>query len=376
MNDKRLRNRETALRRLPAFAIAIVALAALILVPGCGRYTTSGAVAVSAGNGIPFYSDLSPYGYWFDDADYGSCWTPYDMDPFWRPYTLGRWEYTDFGWTWLSDEPWGWVTSHYGRWAFDATYGWIWVPGSVWGPAWVTWRDGDGWIGWAPLPPRADRGARRGILHRRPPREEAWSFVSREHFTDRDLSRRIATAARNKPLLERTRGSAPTGAIGREPRDGGPGIAEIERATGRNVVSRKIVPAERRGPATERHDGGIEVARPAHPERPAHAASREPAAREPQAMPAERVAQARIQLQQEIRQRAAQQEQRMRVRHEHEKVAPGAIRDRTLAQRQRRENAALRRLTKEQRRIFDERVRRKILPREHPRRGRRADGHR
>jgi hypothetical protein len=29
----------------------------------------------------------------------------------------------------------------------------VWTPGTVWGPAWVTWRYYDGFAGWAPLPP-------------------------------------------------------------------------------------------------------------------------------------------------------------------------------------------------------------------------------
>ena len=43
---------------------------------------------------------------------------------------------------------------HYGRWYRDSV-GWVWVPGYDWGPAWVCWRQGDGYCGWAPLPPAA-----------------------------------------------------------------------------------------------------------------------------------------------------------------------------------------------------------------------------
>jgi hypothetical protein len=36
-------------------------------------------------------------------------------------------------------------------------YGWVWVPGRdadlEWGPAWVSWRTGGDYVGWAPLPP-------------------------------------------------------------------------------------------------------------------------------------------------------------------------------------------------------------------------------
>src|SRR5207253_11242825 len=45
-------------------------------------------------------------------------------------------------------------TFHYGRWALLPA-GWAWVPGTVWGPAWVDWFWGDGFIGWAPLAPFA-----------------------------------------------------------------------------------------------------------------------------------------------------------------------------------------------------------------------------
>jgi hypothetical protein len=34
--------------------------------------------------------------------------------------------------------------------------GWVWVPGSEWAPAWVSWRESDDYIGWAPLPPEAE----------------------------------------------------------------------------------------------------------------------------------------------------------------------------------------------------------------------------
>ena len=31
--------------------------------------------------------------------------------------------------------------------------GWLWVPGRVWSPAWVDWRQNDSYVSWAPLPP-------------------------------------------------------------------------------------------------------------------------------------------------------------------------------------------------------------------------------
>ncbi len=104
-----------------------------------------------------FYNNLSG-GNWIEVADYGYGWQP-DVavnDPNWRPYADGYWAYTDDGWTWVSYEDFGWATYHYGRWANLADYGWLWFPGSDldWGPAWVSWRTGGDYVGWAPLPPR------------------------------------------------------------------------------------------------------------------------------------------------------------------------------------------------------------------------------
>jgi hypothetical protein len=55
---------------------------------------------------------------------------------------------------WVSDEPFGWATYHYGRWGFHWTIGWYWVPDTVWAPAWVTWRTSGDHVVWAPMPPR------------------------------------------------------------------------------------------------------------------------------------------------------------------------------------------------------------------------------
>ena len=100
-----------------------------------------------------FYEPLQPYGEWIWSEQYGWVWTPNDMPVGWRPYTDGHWALTDYGWTWVSDLPWGWACFHYGRWYFDNLHGWSWMPGPTWSPAWVVWRTGPDYIGWAPCPP-------------------------------------------------------------------------------------------------------------------------------------------------------------------------------------------------------------------------------
>jgi hypothetical protein len=107
-----------------------------------------------------FYDRLQPEGRWFEDDTYGYVWQPgiAERDDNWRPYTDGHWAYTDRGWTWVSNEDFGWATYHYGRWTRVRGVGWIWVPGNTWAPAWVSWRqtDRDDYVGWAPLPPECD----------------------------------------------------------------------------------------------------------------------------------------------------------------------------------------------------------------------------
>jgi hypothetical protein len=98
-----------------------------------------------------YTESLDPYGAFVDDAQLGRVWRP-SVWWEWRPYVDGRWIWTTYGWTWASAEPWAW-TFHYGRWGFSNVYGWVWTPGAVWGPAWVDWYWGDGFIGWTPLGP-------------------------------------------------------------------------------------------------------------------------------------------------------------------------------------------------------------------------------
>jgi len=102
-----------------------------------------------------FYDQLGDYGDWVEVGDYGYGWQPRDVDENWRPYSDGRWAYTEAGWTWVSEEPYGWAVYHYGRWARIEDRGWVWIPGTEWAPAWVSWRRSPQHVGWAPLPPEA-----------------------------------------------------------------------------------------------------------------------------------------------------------------------------------------------------------------------------
>jgi len=100
-----------------------------------------------------FASRLEPFGHWVNHPAWGDAWQP-DAGRNFRPYFYGYWEYTsDAGWMWVSNEPYGDIVYHYGRWIYDPAYGWLWVPGYVWAPSWVVWREGEDYIGWLPMPP-------------------------------------------------------------------------------------------------------------------------------------------------------------------------------------------------------------------------------
>jgi len=119
-----------------------------------GYLVSPAAAAVEVEIGTDqFYDDLAPFGDWVWYRG-GYVFVPGDVDDRWRPYAVGRWVYTDdYGWLWVSDEPFGWATYHYGRWGYGDDLGWYWVPGRVWAPAWVSWRRGPDYVVWAPLPP-------------------------------------------------------------------------------------------------------------------------------------------------------------------------------------------------------------------------------
>ncbi len=139
-------------------AALLVGLAATLAVVGSTTSIVTPAHAqVSVSVGADFRVALEPYGGWRHHRRFGDVWAPASRARDWRPYTVGHWVYTDdYGWYWVADDreaDWGWITYHYGRWYRDADYGWFWIPNDVWGPAWVDWRYGDQYVGWAPEPP-------------------------------------------------------------------------------------------------------------------------------------------------------------------------------------------------------------------------------
>jgi hypothetical protein len=215
-----------------------------VILVGCATSAPAGfdvrvGLGFQAGNADVdfFYDSLAPYGDWIEMNPYGWVWAPRSLTSDWRPYREGHWVYTDYGWTWVSYEDWGWAPYHYGRWALDRRYGWVWVPGSVWAPAWVSWRWGGGYAGWAPLPPEADVTVVRTSYGIDP---LAYSFVEVRHLAEPRIVDLYVPPARNVTLVSVTENVTNYRVVDDRVVNSGVRVDEVERATGHAVPRARI----------------------------------------------------------------------------------------------------------------------------------------
>jgi hypothetical protein len=195
-----------------------------------------------------FYNELSPYGEWVRHPRYGWVWFPRHVNAGWRPYSRGRWVQSEYGWMWVSSEPFGWATYHYGRWAWDPRFGWLWVPGTDWGPAWVSWQQGGGYVGWAPLPPtvgyQVGIGLQLGGLNISlliAPRD--YSFVPERQFLDPNIGGYFVPQARNITIIHNTTNITNYTVINNRVINHGVPMGRIERATGRKAQRLRVADA-------------------------------------------------------------------------------------------------------------------------------------
>ena len=214
-----------------------------------------------------FYDELSPYGEWVRHPYYGWVWFPRHVRAGWRPYSVGRWVESDYGWTWVSYEPFGWATYHYGRWAWDRYVGWLWVPGTDWGPAWVAWQQGNGYIGWAPLPPAVGFDLRVGIQlggfnlsFGIAPRN--YAFVDERRFLDTRIGGYIVPEARNVTIIHNTTNITNYTVVDNRVINHGVPVERVERVTGRRA-QRLRVAAQTSSRATSVERDVVRIYRPA-----------------------------------------------------------------------------------------------------------------
>jgi len=237
----------------------------LLAQPALADLEVSASVQIHAK--AEFEAPLAAHGAWVEVGSYGRCWRPAQVAVGWRPYCRGEWVWTDCGWYWASDEPWGWACYHYGSWAYDTHQGWVWVPGVKWAPAWVSWRVGGGYIGWAPLCPP-------GRFFSRHPSADHFVFVGAAGFGGPVKASKLIV--KNKVVFGKT---SLVGGVKRETRslggasqkvmvNHGPGIDMVQKTSGKRFTATPITQATHRTPGPSLSKGARgELA--AHSSRPA-----------------------------------------------------------------------------------------------------------
>jgi hypothetical protein len=171
-------------------AASLIAAGCVVVDPSTRTQQTSSPYS-SADEPFPV---LNAYGNWIDVGMYGRVWQPAVMSD-WRPYTNGQWVWSDRGWMWDSDEPFGWVVYHYGYWTQMESLGWVWVPGNDWSPARVNWYTENDYVGWAPMaPPQASYPQAYSSGY-----ENYWTVVPAPQFTRLNVGAYRTTPPRQPP---------------------------------------------------------------------------------------------------------------------------------------------------------------------------------
>jgi hypothetical protein len=119
---------------------------------------------------------------------------------------------------------------------YDPVHTWVWIPGIEWAPAWVSWRVGGGYIGWAPLAPVHVRVAAPHFV-----------FVDVHRF--REPLRPSTVIVNNTTIIQKTTvinnikretrrldGAGPQKVVVNE----GPGLDMVQKATGKKVEMASI----------------------------------------------------------------------------------------------------------------------------------------
>lgn len=182
----------------------LLAVAAVALPLSFGRAAhAQGAIGVATSITVQqFMTDLNNYGTWISDREWGWVWQPRGVLPGWRPYTQGQWLVAEgFGMYWQSYEPFGWAVYHYGRWAWwGDSRGWVWIPDKTWGPGWVNWAYGEGYIAWTPMPPSAPgpQSVQNGPVKNAP---WMWNIVPQASLLTSNVWQWAVPSARNANIL-------------------------------------------------------------------------------------------------------------------------------------------------------------------------------
>ncbi|MFZ4739879.1 MAG: DUF6600 domain-containing protein [Bacteroidales bacterium] len=194
-----------------------------------------------------FYDELSPYGTWIENPAYGYVWIP-DVEAGFTPYaTNGYWVFTEDGWTWVSDYPWGWAPFHYGRWYTDPMYGPMWIPDNVWGPGWVSWRQSEDYYGWAPMGPGISISMSYGNGYNE--HYNDYTFVRGSYFGRRDMHNYYVSTTNNVTIINNTTviNNSHINTVRNSTYNAGPDRIEVEKRGGKKISQVAIIESNKPG---------------------------------------------------------------------------------------------------------------------------------
>jgi hypothetical protein len=207
-----------------------------------------------------FYDDLSPYGDWVDNSDYGYVWQP-NVSRGFTPYgTNGHWIYTYAGWTWVSNYSWGWAPFHYGRWFYDDYYGWLWAPDNEWGPGWVTWRRSDDYYGWAPIGPGISINIAYSNGYNLPYNQ--WTFVRNRDFGRTNITNYYINSSNYTTIINNTTviNNIQVDNSSSVRYNAGPDRNEVQKQTGTTFAP--VVMKERNNPGQNLSNNELQIYKP------------------------------------------------------------------------------------------------------------------
>jgi hypothetical protein len=253
-----------------------IKLICLLLMFGtCALITPNKAAAQEPVTFQVFYDELSPYGMWTVNPDFGYVWVP-NVEPGFSPYvTDGYWMYTNVGWTWYSYFSWGWAPFHYGTWYTDPIYGPIWVPGYQWGPGWVAWRGSPNYYGWTPIGPGVSYDMAYSNSYNVPPNQ--WTFVSCNYYGTPNSYTYYESPANNTTIINNTTviNNSYTDNTSNVTYNSGPNPSEVAQHTGKPVTAVPITASTK--PGQEMSNNQLSLYRPQVQQTPANGVKPAPA---------------------------------------------------------------------------------------------------
>jgi hypothetical protein len=163
---------------------------------------------------------------------------PVNVEPVYVPYSNGQWLNTEQGWYFQAATPVEEVTHHYGRWVETPAAGYVWVPGRVWAPAWVDWRENDQYIAWAPLTPGmflVNDVMQAPVFY-----EDRYVVVEKKYFVEPSVYKYMYKENKNKIMIKEWRRIDGVMVMNKTVINKGPNVNDITTYVGHDVGLYKI----------------------------------------------------------------------------------------------------------------------------------------